>query len=84
MLPVIAPGTWLHADGARIRALRYSAVRSAAATLVPAGCWIDVDERGVVIITGEHGEWIGGHPVPPIALCIAALNARIAEVHQGG
>jgi hypothetical protein len=74
----IDAGIWRSRDGTRIRALLYSRSRAAAATLVPPGCWIEADERGTVV-AGAAGEWVGAHPVAPIALCIAALDARLAE-----
>src|SRR3546814_14077285 len=37
-LPRVEAGIWSQADGTRVRALRYFAVRSAAATPVPPGC----------------------------------------------
>ncbi|CCW16999.1 hypothetical protein EBBID32_13380 [Sphingobium indicum BiD32] len=36
--------------------------------------------QGDVIVLGTRGEWYGSHPIDAIALCIAALNARLAEV----
>lgn len=82
-LPVVAEGIWVHGDGARVRALRYSASRTAAASLVPAGCWVETCEDGS-IVCGAHGEWAGTHKNEAIALCIAALSARIAEAGHGG
>ena len=81
-LPVVEAGIWLQQDGTRVRALRYSEARSAAATLVPAGCWIDNNDWGI-IVSGANGEWTGTHPHKAISLCIAALCARIAEVRHG-
>src|SRR3546814_17510248 len=46
-LPRVEAGIWSQADGTRVRALRYSEVRSAAATLVPPGCSIRSEERRV-------------------------------------
>nr|WP_047166761.1 hypothetical protein [Sphingomonas sp. Y57] len=76
-LSPVEPGVWQDEDGGRVRALRYTGVWSAAATLVPAGCWI---EKGgpAVTVAGAAGEWTGSHPIEPIALCIAALRARLA------
>lgn len=34
---------WRHSDGSRIRALRYSDNKAAAATLLPAGHWLETD-----------------------------------------
>lgn len=76
-LPRVEAGIWSHADGTRVRALRYSEVRSAAATLVPPGCWIE-EEGAHVIVAGAQGTWSGDHAHHAISLCIAALNARAA------
>lgn len=76
-LPPVEPGVWQGEDGGRVRALRYTGSRSAAATLVPPGCWIDAGGSAVTV-AGAEGEWTGTHPVEAIALCIAALRARLA------
>ena len=81
-LPTVDEAIWLQEDGTRVRALRYSTARTAATTLVPSGCWIDTDTRGS-IVCGAHGEWTGAHEIEAIALCIAALSARIAEAAHG-
>jgi hypothetical protein len=81
-LSVVEEGIWTHADGTRARALRYSTSRTAATTLVPPGCWIEPVERGA-IVAGAHGEWAGIHEIDAIALCIAALSAKIAELAHG-
>lgn len=73
----VEPGVWQGEDGSRVRALRYTGSRIAAATLVPPGCWIDTDGSEVVV-AGVEGEWSGTHAVEAIALCIAALRARLA------
>lgn len=65
----------LHADGSRVRALHYSASRAAASTLVPCGCWLDVED-GRANVSDGAGTWCGIHHVSPIAVCIAALSAR--------
>ncbi|WP_150295517.1 hypothetical protein [Sphingobium estronivorans] len=77
-LPMIAEGVWRQDDGTHARALRYSASRTAAATLVPAGGWIEKHGREVHVC-GEDGEWTGTHRIEAIALCIAALSARLAN-----
>lgn len=74
-LPAVDEGIWAHPDGTRVRALRYSACRTAATTLVPPGCWIEARGRES-IVCGAHGEWAGTHENEAIALCIAALSAR--------
>ncbi len=71
-------GIWAQEDGSRVRALRYSASTAVAATLVPAGHWVEDDPRGVRVC-GARGHWIGFHKNGAIALCIAALEARMAE-----
>lgn len=81
-LPVVEEGIWMHADGTRVRALRYSASRMAATTLLPPGCWIEPDQRGTTV-AGALGEWAGTHEIDAIALCIAALSAKMAELAHG-
>lgn len=75
-LPMIGPGVWRHEDGSRVRALRYSANRAAAATLVPPGCWIEGGDDRAIVVAGPNGVWSGAHEVAAIALCLAALRAR--------
>lgn len=79
-LPSLDEGVWQHEDGSRVRALRYSASRAAAATLVPPGCWIEPCESGTRIV-GPDGAWTGSHAEEPIALCLAALRARFRPHH---
>lgn len=76
-LQVLEHGIWLHHDGSRVRALYYTRYREAAATLVPAGCWIESYGRESVV-AGPAGTWSGYHEQQPIALCLAALRARAA------
>jgi hypothetical protein len=78
-LIVVAPGVWQQDDGSHVRALLYSATRRAAATLVPQGYWIETGPLGTAVV-GELGEWMADHPIEAIALCIAALDARRAEL----
>jgi hypothetical protein len=66
---------WIHGDGSRVRALRYSGSRSAASTLVPRGCWLEVQE-GRATVCGPEGTWCGVHRLEPVAVCIAALSAK--------
>lgn len=70
-------GIWIQADGTRVRALRYSEARSAAATLVPPGFWIEETGASTAVL-GPDGTWADGHRDHVIALCIAALSARLA------
>jgi|TARA_R100000501_G_C2630870_1_gene126515 hypothetical protein len=76
-LAVLDTGVWQHDDGTRVRALRYSASRSAASTLVPIGCWLEEGDSGAARVSGADGEWDGLHSVEEIAICIAALRARM-------
>src|SRR3546814_13765174 len=59
------------------RSLRYSASHAAATALVPAGCWLEDQGNGAARVCGADGEWEGIHSVKEIAICIAALKARI-------
>jgi hypothetical protein len=77
-LHVLEIGVWRHGDGTRVRALRYSASASAARTLVPAGCWIEQSGRQVRVC-GARSEWVEAHPVEALAICAAALSARLGE-----
>ena len=77
-LAAIDQGVWRQEDGTHVRALRYSASRSAAVTLVPPGCWLEAG-KAAVHVCGRSGEWIGIHRIEAIAICIAALRARAAE-----
>ena len=72
----LEPGIWRGSNGERVRALRYSRIWKAAATLVPAGFWIEHD-CGDVIVHGSDGEARGNHDILPIALCLAAMRARV-------
>ncbi|MEZ5656289.1 MAG: hypothetical protein R3E04_10470 [Sphingobium sp.] len=76
-LPALDTAVWRHNDGTRVRALRYSGSRSAATTLVPAGCWLEDGGKGIARVCGPEGEWEGIHSLGEIAICIAALKARI-------
>ena len=78
-LTVIAPGVWLQDDGNHVRALLYTATCRAAAMLVPPGYWIEAGPEGTTVV-GELGQWTAHHPVGAIALCMAALYARRAEL----
>ena len=74
--PAIDEAVWRHDDGSRVRALRYSSSRTAAATLVMPGHWIEPRD-GSIAVVGAAGEWSGVHEVEEIALCLAALRARL-------
>lgn len=79
LVPIEA-GIWRHQDGSHVRALRYSSSWAAAASIVPAGCWIEEGPRGPRVCGPEH-DWDGHHEMRAIALCIAALGARIGEAN---
>lgn len=79
LVPVEA-GIWRQEDGSHVRALRYSESWQAAASIVPAGCWIEAGSHGPRVC-GPHGDWDGTHEMRAIALCIAALGARIGEAN---
>lgn len=78
-LPLMAPGVWRQDDGSHVRALLYTANCRAAATLVPPGYWVEAAPEGTTVV-GELGQWMANHPVEAIALCMAALDARRAEL----
>jgi hypothetical protein len=80
-LPVLGEGVWRHADGSRVLALRYTSSRPAATSLMPPGWWIE-SSAGYVTVVGPSGNAFGAHPVDAIALCIAALRARIVEASR--
>lgn len=79
LVPVDA-GIWRQEDGSHVRALRYSQSWQAAASIVPAGCWIEPGPDGPRVC-GPHGDFGGTHEMRAIALCIAALGARIGEAN---
>ncbi len=81
-LAVIEQGVWQHGDGSRVRALHYSSQERAAATLVPMGGWMERAGRAAIVHTAD-GHWAGDHAVEPIALCIAALSARLSQYSIG-
>lgn len=76
----LEPGVWQQADGSHARALRYSSSWEAAASIVPRGCWIENGPDGPRV-AGPTGEWNGDHEARVIALCIAALAARLGEAY---
>lgn len=41
--------------------------------------WIEAGPQGTTVV-GELGQWTAHHPVEAIALCMAALDARRAEL----
>lgn len=81
-LEELEPGIWCQQDGSRVRALNYTRTWSAAATLVPAGCWIEHDCLDVIIMSAG-GTSRGTHDILPIALCLAALRARMRTADAG-
>lgn len=76
LLEELEPGIWRRGDGGRVRALNYSRSWTAATTLVPTGCWIEHDCAEVIVV-GARGGSRGSHDFLHIALCIAALRARL-------
>lgn len=75
-LKVIEAGVWRQDDGAPARALRYPSSRFAAATLVPTGCWLEVRRVGTCVCCASP-DWFGVHAIGALAICIAALHARL-------
>ncbi|AYJ84623.1 hypothetical protein D3Y57_00515 (plasmid) [Sphingomonas paeninsulae] len=71
---------WRHGDGSRIRALRYSADKNAAMTLVPIGHWIEADAglRGHVWVYGPRGDEAvsANHDLEPLAISAACLRSH--------
>lgn len=84
---VLTPGVWAHADGGRVRALRYSGSFAAAASLVPAGDWFE-EETGPRhrILVHSHRLSLppasATHAVAALALAAAALLARAQYLQQ--
>lgn len=81
-LEELEPGIWRQQDGNRVRALNYTRTWSAAASLVPAGCWIEHDCLDVIVVSAEDRSR-GTHDILPIALCLAALRARMRAADAG-
>lgn len=81
-LEELEAGIWQQEDSSRVRALNYSRTWTAAATLVPPGCWIEHDCADVIVM-GPHGGSRSAHDILPIALCLAALRARIQAAQWG-
>jgi hypothetical protein len=79
-LAPVEAGIWRQEDGSHVRALRYSQSWQAAASIVPAGCWIEAGPDGPRVCC-PHGDFDGTHEMRAIALCIAALGARIGEAN---
>jgi hypothetical protein len=71
---------WRHADGSRIRALRYSERKAAASTLVPPGYWIetDPDSRDRIWVYGPRSDDAASarHAIEPLAIAAACLRMR--------
>ena len=66
---------WRHADGSRVRALRYSGEKAAAATLVPPGHWMerDPDLQDRIWIYGPRSDdgVSARHVLEPLAISAA-------------
>lgn len=81
LLASVDPGTWIHPDGSRVAAPRYSSLTTAALSLVPESHCIEFSPRagGQIEIPGPDGEgkigW-GRNRHFPLAACAAALRAR--------
>ena len=84
----IETGVWLHAEGARIRALRYTSNWTAASTLVPAGHWIETDPvfPDRVWVCGPHprSSFSALNMLPALALAAAALRAQAQHLAGPG
>lgn len=81
-LEELAPGIWRQQDGSRVRALNYTRTWSSAASLVPAGCWIEHDCLDVIVMSARDASR-GTHDILTIALCVAALRARMRAAYAG-
>lgn len=75
-----ATGVWIHPDGRRVRALRYSSSRNAASTLVPLGHWIEeIGPRHTISVHSHRlsrRPTTATHPIAALAVTAAALRAR--------
>jgi hypothetical protein len=86
-LVMLTPGVWVHPDGGRVRALRYSGSFSAASSLVPAGKWFE-EEAGPRHTFSVHSHRLSQPPVSAthgiaaLALAAAALLARAQHLQQ--
>jgi len=78
-LPRIDEAVWLHRDGSRVRALRYTFAIAAATTLIPSGNWLeqDIEVRGRYWIYGPGADdkVSAINSLPALAVCAAALRA---------
>jgi len=77
---------WRHGDGSRVRALRYSGDKAAAATLVPPGHWVerdaDLQDRIWIFGPGSDDAVSARHVLEPLAISAACLrmHARLKGV----
>ena len=69
---------WRHGDGSRVRALRYSGDKAAAATLVPPGHWVerdvDLQDRIWIFGPGSDDAVSARHALEPLAISAACLR----------
>jgi hypothetical protein len=76
----IGIAVWQHPDGSRVRALRYSDRQSAATTLVPTGCWIEMDREVdyCVSVYGPRPQEVvsARHISEPLAIAAACLRVH--------
>ncbi|MDE1918413.1 MAG: hypothetical protein KGJ57_17800 [Sphingomonadales bacterium] len=80
VLEKIGVGVWRHSDGSRIRALRYSADETAAASLLPAGHWLEADpdalDRVWVYGPCSGDEVSARHVSKALAIAAACMHMR--------
>jgi hypothetical protein len=78
-LPRIDEAVWQHADGSRVRALRYTFAIEAAMTLIPSGHWLEQDTglpgRFWVYGSGAGDNVSATNSLPALAVSAAALRA---------
>ncbi|MBP2278649.1 hypothetical protein [Sphingomonas sp. PL20] len=69
---------WRYGDGSRVRALRYSGEKAAAATLVPPGHWMERDanlpDRIWIYGPGSDDAVSARHVLEPLAISAACLR----------
>lgn len=88
-LPRIDEAAWLHPDGSRVRALRYTFAIATAMTLIPPGHWLEQDAEfsGRVWIygPGASDQVSAINSFPALAISAAALRAlhRMRSARRG-
>ena len=77
-LEEVEMAVWRHGDGSRVRALRYSGDKAAAATLVPPGHWVerdaDLQDRIWIFGPGSDDAVSARHVLEPLAISAACLR----------